>query len=999
MTIPTIFDTCRPRPDVLHGSISDADFAADLAQVIAARGNSEYIDAERFFANTYPTRGLRNLLANVFRRLTGTGGEAAAIFRLDTSYGGGKTHGLIALTHAAHGATNVPNIEEFIERGLLPNKPVRVAAFDGENADPANGRAMGDGVLAHTPWGEIAFELAGKDGYERVRNSDQTRVAPGAETLRELFGEQPALILLDELSVYLRKIQNLDNANTQLTAFLTSLIKAVESAPNAVLVYTLAIGKDGKAADAYTQENQFIADNMAEAERISARKATLLNPTEDDETVQVLRRRLFEVIDEDRAAPVIESYIQAWSVQRDSLAETAARPETADAFRAGYPFHPDVLATLTGKTATLDNFQRVRGMLRLLARTIARLWEQQPADATAIHLHHIDIGHEPIRQEIVTRLELQRYVPAINGDVAAPGADRQSLAEQIDAKHHDGMPPYGVYAARTIFLHTLAFNEPLQGLVPDELRYSALGPAINITFVEEARQKFVAESAFLDDRPGVPMRFLVEPNLRRIITREEQHVDAGEAQDELRDRIRRTFLGNTFDPILFPGGTFDVPDDAPDRRPKLVVLSYDAVTVGDSVTAVPDLVERIHAYKGSDGTALRRLRNNLVFLVADDARLAEMQRHMRRRLALRNLKQADRIRDLAEHQQDQVRELESKSEQELAIAIQQCYRHLFYPSRERLDVQGPDLAHTAIEMHAAADRPGHGQRQVEHTLRDQQKLRLSTDAPDSPSYVRDRTPLKKGRITTLALREEFLREPGLPILVGDNAFLRGIRDGIDHGEYVYQRDDLLFGQGDAIATINIDEQSMVYTMDYARNQRIWPRPAPEGPPPPQPEPPGDGPGPSPDPGQEPGACKFTAEGVLKEALTLVFQQARAKKVEAIKTLTIHMFSAPDAFPLLGVVGAVPGAEKTVRINGGYETSDGGSLEMAFRGSVADAQPVREFLQPQLRAATTTTLKVEFQLAFTDGLSMQGDSADALKERFARFGSGPAAVSAVPKNLS
>ena len=103
------------------------------------------------------------------RRLTGAGGEAAAIFRLDTSYGGGKTHGLIALVHAARGMRDVANVAEFVEPALVPAGPVRIAAFDGENADPANGRAMGEGVLAHTPWGEMAYALAGREGYERTR--------------------------------------------------------------------------------------------------------------------------------------------------------------------------------------------------------------------------------------------------------------------------------------------------------------------------------------------------------------------------------------------------------------------------------------------------------------------------------------------------------------------------------------------------------------------------------------------------------------------------------------------------------------------------------------------------------------------------------------------------------------------------------------------------------------------------------------------------------------
>ena len=149
----------------------------------------------------------------------------------------------------------------------------RPAARDGENADPANGRALDGGVLAFTPGARSRTHWAGPAGYERVRRSDEQHEAPGADTLRSLLGDEPALILLDELSVYLRKVSRRDDAGRRLTAFLTSLFKAVESAPNAALVYTLAIGKGGLATDAYSAENQFVADRMAEIESVSARKA------------------------------------------------------------------------------------------------------------------------------------------------------------------------------------------------------------------------------------------------------------------------------------------------------------------------------------------------------------------------------------------------------------------------------------------------------------------------------------------------------------------------------------------------------------------------------------------------------------------------------------------------------------------------------------------------------------------------------------------------------
>lgn len=991
----TIFELCTPREDVLRGAITESDFAADLSQVIRGKeGPVEYRVPASFFANTYPTRGLKNLLRNVCARLSGAGGEVASIFRLDTTYGGGKTHALIALLHAARGMAGVTNVGEFIDAKLIPKGKVRVAAFDGENADPANGRHMGDDMYARTPWGEIAYALAGKAGYERVRRSDELVSAPGSDTIRELFGGEPTLILLDELSVYLRKVHNLPNARDQLTAFLTSLFKAIESTPNAVLVYTLAIGKDGRASDAYSDENQFIADRMAEAESVSARKATLLNPTEDDETIQVLRRRLFTKIDDAKAATVIDGYRSQWASNKDALPAYASYPETVDAFRKCYPLHPEVLETLTGKTATLQNFQRVRGMLRLLARTVSSVWQKKPADATAIHLHHIDLGYEPIRQEIITRLQQGAFAPAMSNDVAGAGGKR-SLAEELDNQHYKGGAPYTEYVARTVFLHSLAYNDPLKGLTAEHLRYSMICPPLDLGFIEDARKRFLTESAYLDDRPGVPMRFLVEANLTQIIRRQEQHVDPTESRSQLNDLIREIFKGQVFETVSFPGGPFDVPDEVGDGRPRLVVISYDGVSIGVTVDGPPELIAKIFERKGSEATGYRAFRNHLVFVVADEARKDEMRHKVVRRLALADLRKPERLTELAEHQQAKVKELEQRSVTDAALAVQQCYRHVFYPSRSRIGESPVDLAHTAIDIQSTSDKPGAGQQQVIRVLRDLKKLRLQEDDPDSPTYIRDRTPLKKGQITTLSLREEFRRDPGLPMLVGDDIFIRGVRKGVEAGEYVYRRGELLYGHGDPSAAIEINEQAVIFTMAYAKEHGIWPRPpvTPPGTPPtpgsspPIVTPPGTMPPAPPPPGS------LTAEGLLKEALTKLWEQARVKKIEAIASVTVRLFEAGDAFRLMGAVGAVSGAKKTVRLAGGYETKDGGTLEMQFLGPVSDAAPVKEFLDAQLRSAASTTMEAGFEIVFDSGLSMAGDAAEKFTERLTKFASGAAYVTA------
>ncbi len=284
-------------------------------------------------------------------------------------------------------------------------------------------------------------------------------------------------------------------------------------------------------------------------------------------------------------------------------------------------------------------------------------------------------------------------------------------------------------------------------------------------------------------------------------------------------------------------------------------------------------------------------------------------------------------------------------------------------------------------------------------LRDLNKMRLAEDEPDSPAYVRDRTPLRKGQMTTLDLRGEFRRDPALPMLVGDDVFIKGIRKGVETGAYVYQRGKLLYGPGDPAASIEIDAQAFVLTMPFARNNGIWPRPPEVRD---EEEPPGGG-----DTGDDsrdqerrvPPAtgAEFEAEGVLTEALTKLWEQARSSGVEAIGRLYIRLFVARDAFRLLGAVRAVSGATKTVTFTGGYETPEGGSFGLEFEGPISDAQPVREFLEPQFLAASKGTLEAGIGLQFESGLPVTDEELQRLNQRLARFVSEAVHVTAEAKH--
>jgi hypothetical protein len=249
------------------------------------------------------------------------------------------------------------------------------------------------------------------------------------------------------------------------------------------------------------------------------------------------------------------------------------------------------------------------------------------------------------------------------------------------------------------------------------------------------------------------------------------------------------------------------------------------------------------------------------------------------------------------------------------------------------------------------------------------------------------------RTAAAALRDEFRKDPALSIHASDSVLIRAITQGIQQGDYVYRRGELLCGPGDPMASIIIDEQSFVFTMQFAKEKGIWPRPAPTPtlkpseiheqppePPPPQPPPP-----------PPPGA--ITAEGVLRAALTELWEKARKAKFAQVQVLSVRLFDATDAFRMLGSVNAEKACTKQVQLSGGYVTHEGGEMELKFTGAPGDALPVKDFLVPQLNAARERDVQATFILTFKPGLSLAGEAAEKLTERLAKFASGAAYVSA------
>jgi hypothetical protein len=225
-----------------------------------------------------------------------------------------------------------------------------------------------------------------------------------------------------------------------------------------------------------------------------------------------------------------------------------------------------------------------------------------------------------------------------------------------------------------------------------------MAPSLDVGFIEDARKRFQERSAYLDDKPGAPLKFLTDANLTQIVERQIQLVDPGEVRAELSGRIRTLYLQGDFELKAFPAAPVDVPDEIGGGKPLLALMSYDSVSVGTTVDAVPELIARIHKNVGSDGAGFRKLRNNVVFVVAEEAKINEMRREMARFLALQELVKPQRMAELAQHQQNTLLEWSRKAGGRLKTAIQLCYRHIFYPSRQPVSPD-TELAHSAVEVH------------------------------------------------------------------------------------------------------------------------------------------------------------------------------------------------------------------------------------------------------------------------------------------------------------
>ena len=1015
----TVFQTCEPRDEILSGELTDELFAARLHDVIEETAVPIYLDPHTFFENTYPTEGLKTLLREVLGRLSGSKPEGGPFIRLETAFGGGKTHNLIALYHLSQGhGEGLP--ENLIDTSWVPESPWLVAGIVGSDMDPANGIDHDD-INTRTLWGEIAYQIGRIQGdpgsaYESFRASDEQMVAPGTQALEKLVGDGPALILLDEMARYLRAAKAVQTPNKksdlaeQTVAFLMTLVEYASSKPKISVVLTLADEKD-----AFGEETTELRAQLEEARRVSARQERVITSAGETEIAKIVTHRMFKSIDEGAAKKTAEEYLAYFKKieeQETELPPKALTSEYAAEIELSYPFHPELINTLNRKTATIPNFQKTRGALRLLARVVRRLWEEQPEDTFLIGIHHLDLGVDNIANDLTSRLERPVFRSVIEADIVSPQKGSVAHAQTIDSTWHTaGKPSYARRLATNIFLHSLT-QGIATGVDPAELMLAVLQPEDDPELIRRTLRIMLAEekgepgSAFwFLHWDGLRYRFKTEPSLEKVIQDEMPLVGKVKSRTVLDERIQKVWKKGTFKPIFFPAEAADIDDDA--REPKLAIIHYDAATTTASAKKPPELVSKLFNHAGTM-EGYRTYKNNLLFLVVDEKQVDRMVDLMQRSLAIeRIVGDSDRLGEFNEEQRKRLKEIRDAAELDVRVAITRAYRYLYYPSGDAPKA-GDGLGCETIPPQDQGEVSADQSAVILRILRQLEKVLTADDAPMSAAYVKAKA-WGHGQelVSTEELRREFCRRIGLKILLDVNQLKRTIKDGCRQGTWIYfdAEEQSGYGKTSPAPLIQFTEDALLYTNEEAQRVKLRIKGEKE---------PGAEDEPCPVCGNLPCTCgdegkterppmpEFHVEGAPAQAFQMIVDEMSDRGFSSIESLTIRCEGmGQEAIADARALGlAIPQLGKgTFRIeqklNASFDTEvEQEQYSSLFSGGWARYKRLKTVTDAFGQEATEATITIALKAVFDRGLSPDSDHFQSIRDVFDSLGMGRILVDVV-----
>ena len=786
-TLPPWREVVSPHQDVATGHYQQAEFAADLWQVHLGEGAPEYLDSAEFFRRTYVTESLKRLLTGAMLRLVSNGGDP--VVQLQTNFGGGKTHSMLALYHLFSGTPvgDLSGMDTLVrETGVSELPEVNRVVLVGNRISPGNPVVKSDGTEVRTLWGELAWQLGygagglseARKSYQRIQADDERATNPG-DALRALLNEYgPSLILIDEWVAYARQLHDegdlpAGSFETQFT-FAQALSESAKLANNCLLVISLPASDANDSQQPQTDDVEVGGLRgraaLSRLRNVIGRVDSSWRPANAEESFEIVRRRLFQPI----VAPanfvtrdnVARAFVALYRDNQQEFPPDCGEPDYEKRIREAYPIHPEVFERLYSDWSTLQSFQRTRGVLRLMASVIHSLWEK--GDRNPLILPANLPLDDPRVQFELTRYLPDNWVPVIERDIDGANA----LPLRIDGE----VPNLGRYGAcrrvaRSIYLGSAPIPAAAnQGIEDRRIKLGCVIPGEPVAVFGDAMRRLGASATYLY-QDGSRYWYSTQPTVATLAAAraEEYRRNRDEVDQEIKRRLEADLRSRgDFNRIhVFPSSGHEVQDNL-DASLVVIGPSHPHTREGASdsraIAAAQSILE-------SRGNTPRLFRNTLAFLAADNTRLQDLEEGIRRYQAWKSIIADKETLDLPPHQVRQAEVQRTAAEDAVVARIGETYQWLLVPTQS---TPQSEVQLNAIRL------TGQG------ALAERASRRMLNDELLIPSFAGtrlrmelDRIPLWRGNhVAIRQLLDDFARYVYLPRLKEPAVLLQAIANGL-----------------------------------------------------------------------------------------------------------------------------------------------------------------------------------------------------------------------------
>ncbi|MBN9362843.1 MULTISPECIES: DUF499 domain-containing protein [unclassified Devosia] len=823
-------EVVEPHQDVATGEFQQAEFAADLAKVHSGSAPAEYRDPRQFFSRTYLTEGLSSVLIGAAKRLFGSGGDP--VVELQTNFGGGKTHSMLALYHMAGGTPvqDLSGLDRLLdEHGLSVPQKINRAVLVGTSRGPQDVLNAEGGRKIRTTWGELAWQLGGPEAFDMIAENDANGIAPGSHLLEAIFKRYaPCLILIDEWVAYLRQIYRVEGLPSgsfdSNLSFVQSLTEAVKASPGTLLVASLPAsqievgGEGGQEA-------------LARLKQTFSRVESSWRPASQEESYEIVRRRLFKEIPGDKfhhRDNTLKQFAKLYRENANDFPQGCADEDYRRKLEKAYPIHPELFDQLYTTWGSLEKFQRTRGVLRLMAQAIHELW-MNGDPSVMIMPGSVAVSSSRVEPELLHYLDVS-WQSIIAGDVdgmastpykidqSAPNLNRYSATRRV---------------ARAIFMGTAPTHQQQNtGLDDKQINLGVVQPGERPAIFGDALRRLTNQAKFMHADLG-RYWYSMSASLNRIAADKAAQIETAlvlmTIDSELGKYVNGLADRGHFDAVqVSPASSAEVPDEAGGVRAVVLGVAHPHNGRDGSealVEAKDILMQR--------GSTPRVYRNMLVFIAADARQLDNLKDAVRASLAWGEIvRDTDRL-NLTQSDSALAKAKLAEANETMKTRLKETWCFLHYPAQESAPTDWQWVSGKIPAQDGLLARASKKLVAEEGLLTELGPTRLDRDLQ---KYIWNDKP----HLSLKDLREYLNRYLYLPRLKNQEVLIKAVQaavSGMLPGPFAYaerwdEKSDTYLGlaidrAGNAVVVI--DSDSVIVKPDVAEARRPAPaRPGPTG---------------------------------------------------------------------------------------------------------------------------------------------------------------------------